>query len=249
MLEKLRKDQLRNLITFLGFILIIFLSYMFYLVPGEPVYKNHSGIRSTIIALELSSSYSEVLDIIGKPGDPILESNVERYIQSIEIDYFFIFLYASFCIGIFEKSFRMSNLDKNIRVVFSILLILVILLDAFENFFLTEVLNSNLLSPRDSLTEIVFYISLLKWVGFFGVIGLIGLVLWLGSNDAFLRIISLFLFIPQLFAIFSIFGRLNFIEIAMEITVPGLLLFWMYNVYWNYRDFRAMKSSRIFSEF
>jgi hypothetical protein len=247
MLEKIKLEVLMKTIFLIGLISAFISVYFFVSTPKQPVYKNHNSLESTYLALQLSSTNSEFLDILGRPGDEILEKNIETFTDIVELDYFFIVLYVSLLLVMFQFSSKLTNLSGKVKVVFYLLIIFLSIIDLIQKFYLSELLNSNLSIQKDFQLKILFVISSLKWGGYFLIIGIIGITFWLGSMNGLLRISSLLLFIPHLFAIFSIIGNLNFLEIGLKISFVGFLGVWMYSSFQVYKNY-VLKRNIIFTK-
>ncbi len=68
----------------------------------------------------------------------------------------------------------------------------------------------------------------------------------MGSTVIHIRIISLFLFLPQIFSLFSLMGRINLLEVALEIALPGLIGFFIHSIWKMVTNFIYKTNATIF---
>jgi hypothetical protein len=227
MIYTLKEDNLMRLGFISGVFVLLLILLMMFLAPSKPVASIHSNLYSTIIGLELSHSEEDILGIVGKPGSVEFEKVVVRYLQSIDLDYSFIFFYSLFFLCIFEASYRMNETSKWVRVVFYGLIICVIALDILENLFLSEILNSLFTSVVSNKFQELFTYSYFKWMFIFIILLICGIQTLLGSRYYLMRLGSLAFLIPFILALFS-YNRLFLIEAGFVICIPGLIMYWVY---------------------
>ncbi len=231
MLIKFGESYLYRIVFISGFLFALLVSYNLNLTSNLPAYEMHSGFTYIPLALEFSSSYENIMNLVGKMGDENLSKNLSTILQTLELDFLYIFLYSIFFLGIFEIASKMSSPPSFVRAFYYLLLICVILLDSAQNFILSEILNSNLSNPK---IDFIFYlpkISFVLWNLIFLNLSMSGVLLWMGSPDLHIRIISLFFFLPPFFSFFSFFGRTHLVEIAIQISVPGLVGFFLQSIW------------------
>jgi hypothetical protein len=231
MLMKFGENYLYRIVFISGFLFAGLIFYNLSLSSSLPAYELHSGFTYIPLALEFSSNYENIMNLVGKMGDENLSKNLSTILQTLELDFLYIFLYSIFFLSIFEIASKMSSPPAYIRAFYYFLLICVILLDSAQNFILSEILNSNLSNPK---IDFIFYlpkISFLLWNLIFLKLSISGILLWMGSPDLHIRIISLFFFLPFFFSFFSLFGRMNLIEVAVRISIPGLISFFLHSIW------------------
>jgi tryptophan-rich sensory protein len=119
-------------------------------------------------------------------------------------------------------------------------------LDSAQNLILSEILNSNLSNPRIELIYYLPRITIFLWILIFINLGISGILLWMGTTDLHIRIISLFLFLPQIFSLFSLWGRINLLEVGLEIALPGLIGFFIHSIWKMVTNFFYKTSATIF---
>lgn len=227
MIYTLKEENLMRLGFMSGIFSIMILIMVMFIAPNQPAESIHSNLYSTMLGLELMQSEADLLAIVGKQGDATTEKRIYGYLQSIDLDYSFIFFYALFFIAIFESAYRMNNASKWIRVLFYITMICVISLDVMENLFLSEILNSVFASTISNKFKELFTYSYIKWVSVFIALFICGVQTWFGSRYYLMKLGSLAFMIPFLLALFS-YNRLFLIEAGFVICMPGLLMYWFY---------------------
>jgi len=237
MFQNLEDSSLYKIVSFAGLMLLIFNLHNYWSTSNFPVHEFHSGLRWFFLALELSSDYDQITNIVGRVGDESLSKNLGDVLQILELDFLYIFIYSIYLLGVFEIASKMSSTPNIIRSIFYILLIAIIVLDSAQNLILTEILNSNLSNPRIELIYYLPRITIFLWILIFINLGISGILLWMGTTDLHIRIISLFLFLPQIFSIFSLWGRINLLEVALEVAIPGLFGFFLHSVWKMVTDF------------
>ncbi len=246
MFQNLEDSYLYKIVSFAGLILLGFIFYNYWNTVQFPSYEYHSGLKWFFLALELCSDYDQITNIIGKVGDENLSKNLGTVLQILELDFLFIFIYSIYLLGIFEIASKMSSTPNFIRGIFYILLITIIVLDSAQNLILSEILNSNLSNPRIELIYYLPRITIFLWILIFINLGISGILLWMGSTVIHIRIISLFLFLPQIFSLFSLMGRINLLEVALEIALPGLIGFFIHSIWKMVTNFIYKTNATIF---
>ena len=246
MFQNLEDSSLYKIVSFAGLILLGFNFYNYWNTSQFPVHEFHSGLRWFFLALELSSDYDQITNIVGRVGDENLSKNLALVLQILELDFLYIFIYSIYLLGIFEIASKLSSSSNIIRGIFYLLLIVIIVLDSAQNLILSEILNSNLSNPRIELIYYLPRITIFLWILIFINLGISGILLWMGTTDLHIRIISLFLFLPQIFSLFSLWGRINLLEVALEIALPGLVGFFIHSVWKMVTNFFYKTSATIF---
>ena len=227
MFRKLDEKSLYRLIFLDGIFLIGFSIYNYVSGRKFPAYETHSGLNWFLFNLEFSSNYEHITNLVGKVGDEVLTNNLNTLLQILELDYLYIFIYSIYFLGIFEISSKLFNPPTYIKAGYYFLMIIIILLDIFQNIILTEILNSNLSNPRLDYIYYLPRVSILLWNLIFFNLSMSGILIWLGTTELQLRIISLFFFLPPIFSIFSLLGRLDLVEVGLEVAVPGMIGFFL----------------------
>jgi hypothetical protein len=228
---KLGEGYLYRLVFFTGILFSCMGYFNHSLTSSLPAHEFHSGFTFFPLALELSSNYENIMNIVGKVGDENLTKNLGMILQTLELDFLYIFLYSIYFLSIFEIASKMSSPPALVRAFYYLLLISIILLDCAQNLILSEILNSNLSNPKLDLIYYLPRMSLVLWNLIFLNLGISGVLLWMGSPDIHIRIISLFFFLPPIFSFFSVFGRVNLIEVALQISIPGLIGFFIQSIW------------------
>lgn len=231
MLTKLNESNLHRLLFWDGLLLIGMILYQFFSFAQFPIYESHSGLNWFPLSLEFSSDYSQITNLVGRVGDESLSANLDRILRVLELDYLFIVIYSVYFLAIFELASRLANPPFWLKAIYYILIIIVILLDVVQNFYLIEILNSNLGYSKNEWIVQLPKISIILWNLIFLNMGIVGVLVWLGTFDYYLRFLSLFFFLPPFFSLFSFLGRLSLMEIALEISSIGILGFFLYSCY------------------
>jgi hypothetical protein len=246
MFQNLEDSSLYKIVSFAGLILMGFNFYNYWNTSSFPVHEFHSGLRWFFLALELCSDYDQITNIVGRVGDENLSKNLGVVLQILELDFLYIFIYSIYLLGIFAIASKLSSTSNIIRGFFYLLLIIIIVLDSAQNLILSEILNSNLSNPRIELIYYLPRITIFLWILIFINLGISGILLWMGTTDLHIRIISLFLFLPQIFSLFSLWGRINLLEVGLEIALPGLIGFFIHSIWKMVTNFFYKTSATIF---
>jgi hypothetical protein len=227
MLQKVEEKSLVQLGFWSGGVVFLMGILFLFLLPLEPAISNHSGLHFTMLSLELARTPEEVFGILGRPGETQSDDRVSAYLRVVDIGYIFVFFYALFGLALFETSTRMFSVPNFVRAFVYLVFILVIFANVYENLLINEILSSGLNNFQIEALERLQPITLIKWIGFFFVISVIGILVWLGSRFYFLKAGGFFLFFPFILSLFA-YKRLQLIELGLMMILPGIFLFWFY---------------------
>lgn len=231
MLSKLDETNLYKVLFWDGMVFIAIALFQYFSFATFPIYESHSGLSWFPLSLEFSSDYVQLTNLVGRVGDEALSSNLDILLRVLELDYLFIVIYSIYFLAIFEVASKLSGPPFWLKTMYYILIIIIILLDASQNFFLIEILNSNLGFSKNDWIVLLPKVSLILWNLVFLNLGIIGVLIWLGTYDYYLRFLSLFFFLPPIFSVFSFLGRLTLLEIALQVALVGLVGFYLYSTY------------------
>ncbi|MCK6380871.1 MAG: hypothetical protein L6Q54_06420 [Leptospiraceae bacterium] len=202
-----------------------------------PVYLNHSNLKSTIIALELSSKIEHIHNILGGPEDERHTESIELFKDSLVWDMFYIVLYVVFFSLLFELSIRYANESNLYRIFFYFSILLAAVFDCLENYRISQILNA-----RSEELVAVYLIdlkgySLTKWISLFFGASLIGYLFWVSEKEISLKISAFFLF-PTFFLSLIGIQKLKLIEVSLGMLSFGLLFILFYIAKHTYHSFR-----------
>lgn len=227
MLQNLEEDKLMKLGVWSGAFSFLMCLLILFHIPLVPAISHHSGLNFTLLSLELARTPEEVFGVLGRPGDLTLDQRVFSYLRVIDISYLFTFLYTLYSLTLFETATRMFAIHSLIRAFVYLIFIVVISSNVYENFLLNEILSSGLNNFQINALERLHPVSMLKWISFFSVLSVIGVLLWLGSRFYFLKACGFLLFFPFVLSWFA-YKRLLLIEIGLVLIIPAVSLFWFY---------------------
>lgn len=223
MLQTLSDKKLYFLSFYVGLLLLGLSFLLKFTTPIKPIHNNHSHIKTTIIALELSTSVEQIRSIVGNPEDENFFANNTKYIQAIYIDFFYIAIYGLFFWILFEIGSRKYPTGILLKNIFYLFLFLSLIFDVLENIKLLIILESLNKIIVDKDVHSLSTISLTKWISIYILCGIIGLVFWLPKKNYILKAAGLFLFIAFMLSLFGIF-KLHLIEVSAFLMSEGLII-------------------------
>jgi len=160
-----------------GFVLALFLAFQF-VNPRHAVVSNTPGFRDPVAGFQLASSPTDVLGILGQPGDPGRADAVRGMRAGTYLDFLFLLAYPTFYVGIVVLLAARGALARGVAAAVIGLAIVMVAGDALENLQLlrlTETVDPGAMAAPLARLRVF---TLAKWWALFAASALLVPALW-----------------------------------------------------------------------
>ena len=160
-----------------GAVLALFVVFQF-VNPRQPVVANTPGFRDPVAGFELASSPTDVLGILGQPGNPGRAAAVRSMRAGTYLDFFFLLAYPTFYVGIAVVLAARGTLARGVAAAVIGLAVVMTMGDALENLQLLRLTDTVDPAAMAAPLARLRVFTLAKWWALFAASALLVPALW-----------------------------------------------------------------------
>ncbi|MEM7180326.1 MAG: hypothetical protein AAF518_05410 [Spirochaetota bacterium] len=221
----------------LGFLFLAFRFLIYFNLPNIEPQQLNAGISSPLLNLELAESPQQIYTILGGPEEEGHYQKITSFRTSLSFSNYYICIYFLYFCGLFELTFRKSQLQIIWKFLFYLTLSATTLCHFAGNYKLDQILQSkSILSMQESFSFLK-ELSLCKHLLFFFISGVVGMFFWLVEKGYTIKVAGIFLFTSFTLALVGLY-KFYLLELAFYFLYLGVACIVIYTTIRFYSNFR-----------
>ncbi len=208
-------NELKRIILGIFLAVLIILQGVYFVITSQKLFSTpeKSGLFYPVVSFEFSNNYDEILQVFNT-------KQPNKFLYLLDLSIFFLFTTSAYII-LLQEFFQIKEFYRVQKFLFYIFLLIFVALALVEYFFLFYMATSNTKELLFELRKFSFII-LFKWIAFFIVIFLLGIVVWSEGRLYLLKLIGFF-YVSSLFVFLFHFKFTRLIDLSLILVSLGFL--------------------------